>query len=132
MPRAPGDRPEPAPAPPLDQRFPRALRLRRSADFRWVQGRGKRVKMPRILVLFTPGRAPQSRFGLVVSRKVGNAVRRNRVKRWLREAIRRNRRVLQGRWDLAIIAHPSAAQAGLLVLESELREALSRMNRPRP
>lgn len=125
------DRP-PGAEPTSDQRLPRVLRLRRSADYRFVQGRGRRVRLAHVLVLYTPGRAPQSRFGLVVSRKVGNAVRRNRVKRWLREAIRRNRSALAGRWDLAIVAHPTAVHAGLVALESELREAFYRMSRSRP
>lgn len=85
----------------------------------------------RLLALYMPGRADSSRFGLVVSRKVGNAVHRNRVKRWLREAIRRNRGGLSGCWDLAIIAHPSAANAGFLALQAEIQDIFARMVRSR-
>jgi ribonuclease P protein component len=68
------------------------------------------------------------RFGLVVSRKVGNAVVRNRVKRWLREALRRQ----LPSWspgDHAIIARPRAALAGLRALETELVAASRRLSR---
>jgi ribonuclease P protein component len=65
-----------------------------------------------------------SRFGLTVSRKVGGAVIRNRVKRWLREAVRHERSSVLGGWDVVIVAQPDAAIAGAAVLRSDLRSAL--------
>jgi ribonuclease P protein component len=66
-----------------------------------------------------------SRFGLTVSRKVGGAVVRNRVKRWLREAIRHERVSVAGGWDVVLVAHPDAATAGATVLRQDLRTALA-------
>ena len=111
--------------------FPKAIRLRRSVDYRRVQSRGRRFRTPHLLILSIRGRAPSSRFGLVVSRKVGNAVTRNRVKRWLREAIRHERGRLQGRWDLAIIPSPRAAGSDYQTLRSELAHALDHIGRRR-
>ncbi len=65
-----------------------------------------------------------SRFGLTVSRKVGGAVVRNRVKRWLREAVRHERVSVVGGWDLVVVARPEAATAGALVLRQDLHSAL--------
>ena len=68
-----------------------------------------------------------SRFGLTVSRKVGNAVVGNRVKRHLREAIRHECGLLSERceaWDLVLIAHGSAATAGASELRRDVRKAL--------
>lgn len=68
------------------------------------------------------------RFGLTVSRKVGNAVARNRVKRWLRESIRRSR--LEGlRADVVFIANPQAANAGFAALQGEVANLLHRVQR---
>jgi len=71
-----------------------------------------------------------SRFGLAVSRKVGNAVVRNRVKRWLRESIRRQSRGIIG-YDVVFIARPIAAAAGYHVLYAEVGDALDRLRQER-
>ena len=63
------------------------------------------------------------RFGLAVSRKVGNAVVRNRVKRWIRDAIRHQMVGVPPR-DVVFIARPSAATAGLVALSAEVEHAL--------
>jgi len=79
-------------------------------------------------VRWRPRRPDGIRVGIVVSRKVGNAVVRNRVRRRLREALRarvRQRGLAPGGpsgVDLVIIARPEAAKAGY----AELRDALDR------
>lgn len=92
-----------------------------------MQSQGRKVRQAHLLVLFLPGEAPESRYGITVSRKVGNAVVRNRVKRWLREAIRHERVSAHGRWDVVFIAHPSAAEAGFEALRSQVGAALARV-----
>jgi ribonuclease P protein component len=109
--------------------LPRAARLRRSADFRRVQGGGQRIRGAHLLVVVGAGGSACPRFGLAVSRKVGGAVVRNRVKRWLREAIRHERGALAAPLDLVFIAHPSAAAAGAAVLRDEVRAAIQRARR---
>lgn len=80
-----------------------------------------------LLCLALPGSEADSRFGITVSRKVGNAVTRNRVKRWLREAIRHERDGLDGVWDVVFIAHPQAASASAESVRSDVRAALGRI-----
>ena len=76
------------------------------------------------MVIVAKNGTADSRFGLTVSRKVGGAVVRNQVKRWLREAVRHERSSVLGGWDVVIVAQPDAAIAGASVLQSDLRAAL--------
>ncbi|HJN72862.1 MAG TPA: ribonuclease P protein component [Myxococcota bacterium] len=108
--------------------FPKSARLLLSHDFRRVQGRGRRIRTRHLLVLYTPGRREESRWGLVVSKKVGKAVTRNQVKRWLRESIRHRRRELVGAWDLAVIASPRAADSTFSVLDEEIAEVVKTLS----
>ncbi|MBR3604384.1 MAG: ribonuclease P protein component [Elusimicrobiaceae bacterium] len=80
------------------QGFPRGCRLHLKNDFKSTIHDGKRIQGPGLVLWWKP--APlgteQRRLGLVVSRKLGHAVVRNRVKRLLREAFRLNRERLSG------------------------------------
>ncbi|MGF1666375.1 MAG: ribonuclease P protein component [Acidimicrobiia bacterium] len=63
--------------------------LRHGSDFDRVFKTGRRHRSGAIVVIVAPGLPNTFRFGLVVGRKVGGAVARNRVKRRIREALRR-------------------------------------------
>jgi ribonuclease P protein component len=88
--------------------------LRRAADFRRAQGSGLRVRTAHfiLVVVKRPDPGP-SRLGLVVSRKVGNAVARNRVKRRVRELFRTWDGLLTAGVDLVLIAGPGSATLSL-------------------
>jgi len=81
-----------------------------------------------LLILFLPGRTATSRFGITVSRKVGNAVIRNRVKRWLREGIRRHRTQVSGCWDVVFIANPRAATVGQEAITAQVCSVFSQLS----
>jgi len=65
-----------------------------------------------------------SRYGISVSRRVGKAVERNRVKRWLREILRAA--PLKAGWDIIFIARQSVAEADYADLKSVVERLLSR------
>lgn len=114
-------------APPRGLGLPKWHRVRLRRDYRRIQGRGRKIRQGVLLCLFLPGSLPETRIGITVSRKVGNAVTRNRVKRWLREAIRHERDGLDGVWDMVFIAHPQAAGATAAAVRADVRSALSRI-----
>jgi ribonuclease P protein component len=85
-----------------DQRFPPERRVRRQADFDRVYG-GKVYAADDVLVMNACANGlAHSRLGLSVSRKVGNAVMRNRWKRRIREAFRLERAALPQGIDFVV------------------------------
>jgi ribonuclease P protein component len=106
-------------------RFRPADRLRRPGEFQHVMRHGRRGAVPLFIVLavrprgLEPGR--RTRLGITVSRRVGSAVERNRIKRAGREWFRRERSGLAPGADLVVVARSAAAGRPA----AELREALS-------
>lgn len=82
-----------------------------------------------LLLVVCRGADPESRVGWTVSRKVGGAVTRNRVKRWLREVVRAIPGPGGGPWDLVVIPRAEASDAGLEVLRAELADLYARVSR---
>jgi ribonuclease P protein component len=68
-----------------------------------------------------------TRFGATVSRKVGGAVLRNRVKRWIRESCRRMQDQFPPGVDVVVVARPSAASAGYEPTARELATLARRL-----
>jgi ribonuclease P protein component len=92
--------------------FPRSARLRRQSDIRRVLHGGWRRRSEHLVVVFLARDEEPSRLGLAVSRRVGGAVDRNRVKRRLREGFRRRlRALLSAPADVLVQALPGAAAA---------------------
>lgn len=93
------------------QGISKEMRLRRRADYVTVQSEGTKLHGRHVLALARkrsdPGRV--GRLGITVTKKVGNAVVRNRIKRLLREWLRLNGWVPAG-WDLVLVAKDSAAR----------------------
>jgi ribonuclease P protein component len=86
-----------------DQRFLALHHIRRGADFQRAYRR-RASASDRVLLLFgCQNGLNHPRLGLSVSRKVGNAVVRNRWKRLIREAFRLTRETLPGGLDLVVI-----------------------------
>lgn len=87
------------------------MRLRERAEFLAVQAEGAKVHGRHVLGIAR--RRPESqlpgRLGLTVTKKVGNAVVRNRIKRLLREWLRLHGWVPRG-WDMVLVAKDSAAR----------------------
>lgn len=86
--------------------FRRAMRLSGSAAFSAVFEAKMRKNAGPLSVLTRPNALRFSRLGLSVSRKVGNAVKRNRVKRRLREAFRLQQHELPPGYDVVIVVRP--------------------------
>lgn len=102
-------------------------RLSRQHDFDRIYKQGKRYRGSLLTVIVLPGEETGPRAAYVVSKKVARqAVRRNRVRRWMREALRRLLALSTFRGDLILIAHQASVAADYHAIHGELMSLLGR------
>jgi ribonuclease P protein component len=123
---------------PESQAFQRDRRLLTPGEFRRVQVEGRGVDVGVLVFraarrpLPEPGGPPlPARLGLAVSRRAGNAVQRNRVKRLVREVFRKRAPSLAG-LDLVASARPGASDRTLAEVEALFDELARRLAPGRP
>ncbi len=86
--------------------FPQSHRIRTRAEFSAVFDARVRESRGPVMIWAAPNNLPHPRLGLSMGRKVGNAVRRNRIKRMLREAFRTLQHELPAGYDLVVTVRP--------------------------
>lgn len=87
-------------------KYSSAHRLSGDNQFKAVFNNKLRKNAGPLAVLARPNELEHHRFGMTVPRRVGNAVKRHRIKRRLREAFRLNQQDWPGRYDLVVIVYP--------------------------
>ncbi len=105
--------------------FPKSVRLLRSSDFDRVFGRKCSFSDGMIVAYFDRCEQERPRLGLVVSKKCGNAVTRNRWKRALREAFRLVQHELPSGLDVVVLPR-RGAQPNVARLQESLRKLANR------
>jgi ribonuclease P protein component len=113
------------------QRFRRGDRLKKRYEFRQAQLSGRRIHTPHFLIVVQPNALQNTRLGITVTKKVGTAVQRNRVKRVVREVFRRNRQLFPASHDVVFIAKRGCTDIDYGSLLSELQRAAKKLQ-PEP
>lgn len=100
-------------------RFGKQQKLLKRAEFLRCYNGGKRHHTPNFLFFVLPTQADTWRFGTAVSRKVGGAVQRNRVKRLLREFFRQHQSELPQGLDIVAVPKKGLKPCSLTYAELE-------------
>ena len=109
--------------------FVKADRLLKRDEFLWFRANGRKTENRYFTAVYGPAKMNRSRLGITVTRRVGNAVARNRIKRRVRELFRHQRQNLKNPLDINIIAkHRAAGLSGkqMVVSLTDLFQRLPR------
>ena len=98
----------------------RKYRLRRNSEFQQVRCHGRTLASPIMVLAFLQNDLDYSRFGFVVSKRLGNAVQRNKLKRRMREAARLRLSQVKPGYDLVVIARKQINRASYAEIADSL------------
>jgi len=107
------------------EKFPKSARLRKRPEFISLSRTGKKVHSPNFIVISKRNERGESRLGITVSSKVGNALVRNRIKRVVREFFRRRRHDWLPPSDIVVIARKGAGALGSNLMVQELQNSIN-------
>lgn len=108
----------------------RAEHIRRRAEFQRVYQQGARLQGRYMTLILLATELPVARLGIAATKKLGGSVKRNHVKRLIRELFKRYPPTAGT--DVVIIPRPSLADAPFASLEADYRQALNRRGTCRP
>ena len=95
-------------------------------EFRRIYARGKSYVTPLVVVYVMKNRQKQLRMGITTTKKIGNAVKRSRCRRVIREAFRTVAPELPSGWSFVLVARVKTAFVKSGQVERELRQSLKK------
>lgn len=99
-------------------------KIKRKKDFLFLYREGNRYNGKYFNLIYFPNNLHFSRMAVIVSKKVGNAVARNKIKRWIRDLFRKNRNLFKKQVDLLIITKKGIQDIPWTVLRDTYLETI--------
>jgi ribonuclease P protein component len=109
--------------------FKKQDRILKRSEFLKISEIGRRCHSKLFILLYVERKQACTRLGVIVTKKVGGAVQRNRIKRLCREFFRLNRHRWSRPYDVVLIARRTAAQATNAEIRSSLEKAFYQLPR---
>lgn len=102
--------------------------LKKNQDFKLVYKRGKSFGNRLLVIYYLPNEKDYNNLGLSVSKKVGNSVTRNRIKRLIKESYRLNEKNIKKGYNIIIIARVRSSDADFKSIEKALVHLIRKVN----
>lgn len=99
--------------------------LKENRDFRRLYGRGKSKAGPVLVTYCLKSRRGYNRIGVTTSKKIGNAVQRNRARRVIKEAYRLLEEEVRPSWDICFVARSKTCHVPMGQVYKMMREQLT-------
>ena len=112
--------------------FSKDDRLLRRSDYLRLARDGKRLQNRQFIAYICKNELNRCRLGITVTRKVGKAAKRNRIKRLAREYFRQNRHIFRDHWDISLIAKKESVDISNKALFSALESIFVRIAKYQP
>jgi ribonuclease P protein component len=110
----------------ISQKFPKSDRILKRDVFRRVYEEGRKIHCRYFTAFVLVSQEDRARIGITTTRKMGNSVERNRARRLVREAFRRNKWIVPNGLDIVINAKRSLVEAAYSDFEVEFVSFLQR------
>lgn len=104
----------------------RSNSLKRKKEFRYTYRAGRSAPGRYFSLIYAKSRVPEVRIGFSVSKKIGKAVTRNRVKRRMREAVTPLIPTLRKGYNIVLVAREAAVEAPFTALTDAMRAMLNK------
>lgn len=103
------------------------FRVRKQKEFELIFNQGRKIKSESFLIIYLSNNLKLSRFAFIVSAKIDKkAVARNKIKRRLREIVRKNLSRIRKGYDFIVIASPRIKEKSFQEIKDEMEKILSR------
>ena len=109
--------------------FPHCRRIVRSVDYKAIYETGKKIHSEKFVLFVRENSEGHTRLGITVSRKIGCASKRNRIKRLFREIFRRSSTEIPDNFDIVVNAKSGCVGTGFVELKEEFIAAAKRVTR---
>ncbi len=115
----------------MSEGLPPGHRVKKRGEYRRIQSRGRKVHTRHLILMVHPSlrAADHARLGVTITKKVGNAVMRNRIRRLLREIFRRHRDLFPAASDIVVVVKRGARELSYVELLDEIRRARGALRR---
>lgn len=100
--------------------------IKENKDFRRLYHRGKSFAAPVLVTYVMKSRGPVCRIGITSSKKIGNAVQRNRARRVIRAAFSQLEPSIIGKWDIVFVARTRTTSCAMQDVLVSMREQLKK------